>query len=46
MDVSFILEDLNEAQREAVTYKSRKLLVLAAQAHVKLKYWYIGLLGL
>ena len=29
MDVSYILDDLNDAQREAVTAESKKLLVLA-----------------
>ena len=37
MDVSFILDDLNEAQREAVTSKSRKLLVLAGAGSGKTK---------
>tara|TARA_Y100000766_G_scaffold206696_1_gene178469 strand:+ start:349 stop:2517 length:2169 start_codon:yes stop_codon:yes gene_type:complete len=37
MDVSFILEDLNEAQREAVTSESRKLLVLAGAGSGKTK---------
>ena len=29
MDVSYILDDLNDAQRQAVTSESKKLLVLA-----------------
>ena len=37
MDVSFILEDLNEAQREAVTSESKKLLVLAGAGSGKTK---------
>ena len=37
MDVSFILEDLNEAQRKAVTSESKKLLVLAGAGSGKTK---------
>ncbi len=37
MDVSLILEDLNEAQREAVTSESKKLLVLAGAGSGKTK---------
>ncbi len=37
MDVSFILDDLNEAQREAVTSSSQKLLVLAGAGSGKTK---------
>ena len=37
MDVSFILDDLNEAQREAVTSESKKLLVLAGAGSGKTK---------
>tara|TARA_A100001234_G_scaffold9198_2_gene7523 strand:+ start:1070 stop:3238 length:2169 start_codon:yes stop_codon:yes gene_type:complete len=37
MDVSFILDDLNDAQREAVTSESKKLLVLAGAGSGKTK---------
>ena len=37
MDVSFILDDLNNAQREAVTSESKKLLVLAGAGSGKTK---------
>ena len=37
MDVSYILENLNKAQREAVTSESRKLLVLAGAGSGKTK---------
>ena len=37
MDVSYILDSLNKAQREAVTSKSRKLLVLAGAGSGKTK---------
>jgi DNA helicase-2/ATP-dependent DNA helicase PcrA len=37
MDVSYILDDLNDAQREAVTSESKKLLVLAGAGSGKTK---------
>ena len=37
MDVSFILDDLNEAQRSAVTSESKILLVLAGAGSGKTK---------
>ena len=37
MDVSFILDDLNEAQRSAVTSESKNLLVLAGAGSGKTK---------
>ena len=37
MDVSFILDGLNEAQRDAVTSDSKKLLVLAGAGSGKTK---------
>ena len=37
MDVSYILDDLNDAQREAVTAESKKLLVLAGAGSGKTK---------
>ena len=37
MDVSFILDDLNEAQRAAVTSESKNLLVLAGAGSGKTK---------
>lgn len=51
MDVSFILEDLNDAQRSAVTSESNKLLVLAGAGSGKTKVlvhriaWLIKALG-
>ena len=37
MDVSYILDDLNDAQRQAVTSESKKLLVLAGAGSGKTK---------
>ena len=37
MDVSYILDELNNAQREAVTSESKKLLVLAGAGSGKTK---------
>ena len=38
MDVSFILDGLNEAQRDAVTSDSKNYLYLQEQAQAKLKF--------
>ena len=37
MDVSYILDDLNDAQRQAVTAESQRLLVLAGAGSGKTK---------